>query len=213
MKRLLFILLIPSFINAQTGSISGNAYWKYNDFVGNKADAGSEVYLFYPDTSKVPLNTQCDVQGNFKFDKLEDGNYLVLIVSKNTNTPGVENFTSFDILNTVTLKYFGFDIHQFKPHYDSVSYFKKNYEAALGEKVNVWRMNKQMKEQENKKISYYNSIHNLFEKVLTERLPFNTRLPLLPLHSTFQPKIKFEELEIKGGNNRTLIADFGITYM
>ena len=100
-----------------------------------------------------------------------------------------------------------------QPYYDSVSFYKKTYEDAQGAKINVWKMNKQMKEIEGKKNNYFNSIHNLFEHVYTNKMPFNYRYALLPLRFKLQPKINFEEVEIKKENTQKVITDFGVTYM
>jgi hypothetical protein len=160
----------------------------------------------------LPLTTQCDVQGNFRFNNIADGKYLVLIVSKNTNTPGIDNFNSFDVFNDISLKYFGIDIHKYHPYYDSVFYYKKVYEGALGTKINMWKMNKQLKDVEAKKDAYFNSIHNLFEHAY-EKVPFSAKYALIPLHLTFQPKMKFQEIEVKQGNSQVIVTDFGVTYM
>jgi hypothetical protein len=39
-------------INGDYGTLTGNAYWKYNNYVGNKPDAGAEVTLYSLDTAR-----------------------------------------------------------------------------------------------------------------------------------------------------------------
>ena len=104
----LFCLLSFSLISCKPnyGSLTGNAYWKYNNYVGDKPDAGSEVYLFSQDTSEVPLEATCDVQGNFKFDKVETGDYMLVIKSKNTTNSAADQLQ--EIFTASTIKYFGF---------------------------------------------------------------------------------------------------------
>lgn len=38
-------------LNGETGIVTGNVYWKYNNFVGNRADAGSSLTLLGWDPS------------------------------------------------------------------------------------------------------------------------------------------------------------------
>jgi hypothetical protein len=91
--------------NAGFGQVKGQVTWKYNKYVGVRGDDGAKVML-------IPLNaetkkydnksaamffsgtydsgiivTKCDGYGNFDFgDRIPEGEYICLIVSKNTTS-------------------------------------------------------------------------------------------------------------------------------
>jgi hypothetical protein len=50
---LIALLLVVYCGRSQTGNISGNAFWKYNDYVGNKPDAASDVLLYRIDSPSI----------------------------------------------------------------------------------------------------------------------------------------------------------------
>ena len=58
--------------NAQSGTIKGNVFFKYNDLIGNRADAGSQVIL-YSQADSTFATTTADLQGNFVYDNLQPG--------------------------------------------------------------------------------------------------------------------------------------------
>jgi hypothetical protein len=89
MKKLLsifYIILLIGInkINAQTGSISGNVYWKYNNYVGNRPDAGSEIVLIQLTHPAIQHKAKCDIQGNYKIEGIIPGRYFLQIKSHNT---------------------------------------------------------------------------------------------------------------------------------
>ena len=77
------------FAFCQTGTISGNVFYKYNDFVGNRADAGATVNVLNYDNPEIRLEPlTADVQGNYKTEPLKPGRYMVIVRSKaNTADP------------------------------------------------------------------------------------------------------------------------------
>jgi hypothetical protein len=88
------------------GSLNGNAYWKYNDYVGDKPDPGTEVYLFPWDSSKEVYETTCDVQGNFMFDKIVTGDYILVAISKNTTASSIDQF--YELASSAAFIYLDF---------------------------------------------------------------------------------------------------------
>ena len=87
------------------GQVKGQITWQYNKFIGTRGDNGAKVLLIpVNDTVKTFDNheaamfltgtydsgimvTKCDGYGNFDFgDDVPTGKYIVLIVSKNTNS-------------------------------------------------------------------------------------------------------------------------------
>ncbi len=85
-----------------SGTITGNVTWKYNEYVGTKADVGAQVYLFRrssksrclrvvdvrfgeSDPAKGFYVTQVDLNGKYCFRRLPPGTYDLLVVSKATS--------------------------------------------------------------------------------------------------------------------------------
>lgn len=93
MKKIIFLLLAITTLTSCSkgeGEIKGNVYWKYNDFVGNKPDAGSKIELWGIDTVSIKitnfkLETTADMNGNYAFENVPVGSYMLLVKSKNTN--------------------------------------------------------------------------------------------------------------------------------
>ena len=90
MKQLVCLLLIAILFTScfkGDGKLSGNAFWKFNNYVGNKPDAGTEIFVFSKDNlNKEPLKAVCDVNGTFLIDKIPSGEYIVLASSKAVNS-------------------------------------------------------------------------------------------------------------------------------
>ena len=87
-------------VKVKTGSVTGTVTYKYNSYVGNKADTGATVFLIsktvtsLPDsvglglTSSLPdgcFGTKVDGAGNYTIDNVPVGEYYLVIISKNTN--------------------------------------------------------------------------------------------------------------------------------
>ena len=85
------------------GQVKGQVTWKYNKYLGTRGDDGAKVMLIpkNADTKKFDnhyaamflsgtydsgiIVTKCDGYGNFDFgDRIPEGEYICLIVSKNT---------------------------------------------------------------------------------------------------------------------------------
>ena len=87
-------------VKIKTGKVTGTVTYKYNNYVGNKADTGALVILVsksvttLPDslglglTSGLPegcYGKKVDGSGNYTFDNVPTGEYYLIIMSKNTN--------------------------------------------------------------------------------------------------------------------------------
>lgn len=213
LKNIAFaIILLPYICSAQTGSISGNAFWHYNDYIGNKPDAAADVYLFTGDSTKAPDNTQCDVMGNFKFDQIAPGKYLVLIVSRATTDDGTNNFIVFNAYKGMYREFLGFDITDPKAVYDSVMLLDNDADEAAKQKMTVWNAGKRLKQIEQKKAIAAAEKRRLLN-LCVGGAPFFYHLALMPLAlAHIQHKVYIQLITIKGNENKTVVADFGITY-
>jgi hypothetical protein len=205
MKILSFLLLINTVCYCQLSTISGNAFWKYNDYVGNKPDAGSYVYLYSSDSSTTSKSTQCDVMGNFKFENIKPGRYLIAIFSQNTKTWGDENLDALKEVNTSN--YLGFNVFDLDPVlYDSILFYRDEYYKAMNQKMKTSGIKKWTDNVLNKGNIYKNSIYRLMNKapISLKLNPFQITLPI-------QRRFILKEIIIKDGENSTVIADFGLT--
>lgn len=225
MKKIILMLLIccPIICIAQ-GSIQGNVFWKYNDYVGNKPDAGSEVYLFSKDTSASPAETQCDVMGNFKFGNVNPGQYAVIIISRNTNDNGDYNFIFFDTYNKESKYFFGFDIKQYS-QYSLLDTLNKLIDTEViqdsaihKKKITLWNYNKRYNENNLADLEVIKARDSLSrQKQLILQNAFkncrqNSKIAFSTSVIFINEKIYFQPITINGNENKTIVADFGISY-
>lgn len=75
----------------QFSSFHGNVFWKYNDYVGNKPDAGADVLLYGIPDSTICYSTKADVRGDFTYDCIPSGTYLLIVTSSNTTSSTLES--------------------------------------------------------------------------------------------------------------------------
>lgn len=212
MKKRLFIsclilLISVNAIKAQTGSVSGNVFWKYNNYVGNKADAGSEVILIQLTNPAIQHKTKCDLQGNYKIEGIIPGRYFLQIKSQNTKQDPIFYTRLFKI---------------FKGNLDSaydikVSSFRNDLQDEIDElyKQQV-ELNKKMTQM---KYAIYRKENEKIEKELLSKIKeWIESMPIefknkLGIYTSLHESLDYEVLEIKENKNETVITDFGITYM
>jgi hypothetical protein len=212
MKKRLFIiyaiLLIGiNKINAQTGSISGNVYWKYNNYVGNRPDAGSEIVLIQLTHPAIQHKAKCDIQGNYKIEGIIPGRYFLQIKSQNTKQDPIFYTRLFKI---------------FKDNLDSAYEIKvSNFRNDLQNEIDVLyeqqvELNKRMRQM---KYAAYRKENDKIEKELhikikdwIESMPIEIKNKL-GIYSYIHESLDYEVLEIKENKNETVVTDFGITYL
>ena len=88
-------------VRVKTGSVAGVVTYKYNQYVGNRADVGSIVMLIstsvtslteltaFGDVSRQPEGcyaTQVDGSGEYRMDDSPVGEYYLIILSENTTS-------------------------------------------------------------------------------------------------------------------------------
>ena len=205
MKKLLLFILIASFLSSCKnghGTLEGNVYWKYNNFVGNRPDAGSTAYLYPFAKNSKPIQETVDVQGNFQFDKVNTGDYLLIVVSKNTTASPAEQTKELLNHSTDIKKIFGLDINLMAPqnvkkfkYEDSVFYslkidFNNNIKAGIAE---------------SKK---HEEASNFFAGRIVKAIPVNNELAQYALSN----KIKIEKVTIEKDKTNKEVIDFGVTY-
>jgi len=200
----------PEGLNGDYGQFTGNVYWKYNNFVGNKPDAGSKIILYALDTLRkdIKYETTCDVMGNFKFDKVLSGEYLLVVNSKNTTNSPDDHLDELRIYSYDLNKLFGYNIYkeaesEFKEYekLDSVyrearlAYYK-DYDVYSKSSDTYRKLEKQKMDLAGK---------------LIEKIPLELRSKI-GLYSSYSNKFDLSNITINEGKTTNKVIDFGITY-
>ena len=120
-------------INGDYGILTGNVYWKYNDYVGNKADAGALITLYSLDSIRgnVKYETTADVDGDYKFEKVLPGRYFLIVRSKNTTARPTLQISSIVIFADEMKQLFAFDIDKYKNQLAEIDKLDSTYTAIL----------------------------------------------------------------------------------
>lgn len=197
-------------LNGDYGILTGNAYWKFNNYVGNKADAGAEVTLYSLDTIRgnLKFETKTDIQGNYKFEKILPGNYLLIVRSKNATDCPDAHLSNLMIYGNKIKQLFGFDIHQYKSQLDEINvlddqYYQSNEEfpstGTLDQMNESIAKTKAISKERNEKIQ---QLFSLF--------PDDFKIKI-KLYSGYSNAYDFSTIQIEEGKTENIITDFGIT--
>jgi hypothetical protein len=197
-KILMLLLLIPGLVSAQKSSIRGKAFFDYNDNVKNKADVGARIVLISKNDKEFHQETTADLSGNYSFQDVTPGDYLLILTSKNTKEEPVTSVESLmlysDFLNDwseglaqqfQTAKYDSLQnkIREFKDNRDSHKFNEKKLQA--------------MKQ----------SVNDLITQFYAQ-LPL-TAIRRLDLKSPAD-KMKFELIKV-GNTELNVVTEFGIS--
>ena len=200
-------MLLPLFCFGQTGILTGNVYWKYNDYVGNKGDAGAEV-LLYSDSLSNPRTATCDLQGNYKIDGLQPGNYLLVIKSHNTTDNWFHDIIEIHFANWLHYTGFRSDLLN-QQYYDSIEVYMKRYYNDVGEKVGAFAYKK-----------HQNKMKQDQGLIDAARAKFFARIPKANLEYSFWQieldvprKIDVKEITITPSQTTSVVTDFGVTFI
>lgn len=201
-------------VNAQqstNGTISGNVYWKYNDYVGNKADAGSEVQLTSLTNPSTTFKSTCDLQGNYKIEGIQPGRYFLIIKSKNTKQDPVWYSRIFGIYKLQLDTVLSTNVSSFRPDLQAEIDTLYNKQMALvkdyAQNINKWKPSKYIKENEKLKTALHDKIKEWFSV-----MPSDLKMKLdtyYYIHESFYYQI----VEITTNKSETIVTDFGITYL
>lgn len=210
-RKLLFILVLFSILTSCTkkpGTLTGNIYWKYNDYVGNKPDASSTINLYSITDKNVTLETSTDVAGNYKIEEIPPGKYFLVIKSGNTTDSPKDHLDNL-LIHSVQIKtVFGYDLKNLKKEIAEIDKLQQEYQNIL------------IDENESKYGGLYKQIDK-YEKIkkeikdksfaLISKLPseFKTKIGL---YTGYDKSIHFANIEIKEAKTTNENVDFGITY-
>jgi hypothetical protein len=195
-------------INGNYGSLSGNVSWEFNDYVGNKADAGADVILISVDTIRGDLKYEstADLQGNYKFENVLPGSYFLIIKSKNaTDCPEDHLYNMMAYKNDLG-KLYGLNLNPFKKEIDQIEALHEKYTKILmGDELEYGGLNN--------KIEQYTKI----EKAIRERaskvidkFPIHVKQKI-GIYSGYSNALYFANIQIEEGKPEVVITDFGIT--
>jgi hypothetical protein len=200
----------PDGLNGDNGQLTGNVYWKYNNYVGNKPDAGSFVELYSIDTLRkdVRYETTCDVMGNFKLDKVITGWYLMIVHSENTTSSPNDQLQSLLYYSHHLSQLWGYDIYKSNEsdlrqyrildslYSRAIVANEKDY-GSLSKKIDAYR------KIEKQKIDVAGNIINKFPKEFCSKIG---------LYGLYSKKINITTVKINEGKTANEVVDFGITY-
>ncbi len=196
-------------LNGDYGVLTGNAYWKYNNYVGNRPDAGTKVTLYPLDSirSGVKYEATADVQGNYRIEKILPGKYLAIVRSENATDCPEDHLQRFQIYSNRIKQLFQFDLDKYKSEIQEIDKLQNEYYEVL------------MDDDDKKygglsgKIKKYSSIES------TARDKANELINSFP--DDFKGKIKlytgysnaydFETIVVDETKTNNINSDFGIT--
>ena len=202
MKKLSLILLCVimsscSFFNGH-GSLSGNCYWKYNDYVGNKADAGAEIELYSLDDMELKYKVTADLNGNYKIEEVPVGKYFLIIHSKNTTDCPRSHLDNLSIYNDKIKLLFGFDIKKYKAQLNEIEKLDSLSNYSLFDKESTDDYYKYEKLANEKAIKLIESFPKDFKNKIK-------------LYTGYSYTYDFSTITIEKDKNINVISDFGIT--
>lgn len=208
--KLLIIVILIAFTSCtkKPGSLTGNVFWKYNDYVGNKPDAGSDVKLYSLTNKETNFKTTSDVSGNYKIEEITPGKYFLIVQSNNT-TDSPQVLVSTILNNSSSLNFlFGFDEKKYSKEINEIKSLQEAYEQTLID-------NDQKYGGLENKIEKYEAIEKdintkcmfLIAKFPTE---FTSKIGIASGYN--EKSIDLNVIEISEGKTTNQNKDFGITY-
>ncbi len=208
-KNFKILKTYPKSINGDYGTMTGNVFWKYNDFVGNRADTGAEVVLYSLDTirSGLKYEAKVDLQGKYKFDKVLSGNYFLIVRSENVRDCPDKHIQNFENYSYEMNQLFGFSTNKYKKQLDEINRLRELYTKTLiDEDVSKYGG---LSNQITKYTNLENEIRDKSIKLI-EKFPEDFKSKI-KLYSSYGNSYDFSIIEINENNNTDEISDFGIT--
>lgn len=196
-------------INGDYGTLTGNAYWKYNNYVGNKADAGAEIELYSLDTARGNLKYEAsaDVQGNYRIEKVLPGSYFLIVRSKNATDCPERHLDNIIFYSDYMKQLFGLDINKYKTQLDEIKTLDSTFSAIL------FDSDEKKYGGLSGKIDKYTAIEKEMrdkaEKLL-EALPDDFKKKI-HLFTGYSNAYDFTTIRIEEGKTENENTDFGIT--
>lgn len=196
-------------INGDYGTMTGNAYWKYNNYVGNKADAGAEIELYSLDTVRGNLKYEAsaDVQGNYRIEKVLPGSYFLMVRSKNATDCPERHLDNLVLYENYMKQLFGLDIDNYKTQLDEIKNLESTFTAILTD--NDEKKYGGLSGKIDKYTAIEREMREKAEKLL-EGLPDDFKKKI-HLYTGYSNAYDFTTIRIEEGKTENENSDFGIT--
>ncbi|HAH56170.1 MAG TPA: hypothetical protein DCM02_13040 [Flavobacterium sp.] len=199
----------PESINGGYGSMTGNVFWKYNEFVGNRADTGAEVVLYSTDTIRKGLKytAKVDLQGKYKFDKVLSGNYFLVVRSENTTECPEDHIEMLGLYANELKVVFGFDLIKYKKQLDEINKLHNLYlDILIDEDSDKYGG---ISNQIAKYSKLDNQVRDKSAKLI-ESFPEDFKSKI-KMYSSYGNSYDFSSIAIIENKNIDEISDFGLT--
>jgi len=214
MKKIYILILISFTILSCTkkpGTLTGNVYWKYNNYVGNKPDSGAKIKLItYDKTQKDSIfETTADLSGNYSINEIPPGKYFLIIESENTTDNPKDHLDNLQVWSKNLKELFGLDLQKYSKEITEIDNDYKKYMDVLSDS------DYDKYGGVSKKIELYQSLEkSAFEKSenLIAKIPSKIRFNIGIL-TGYSKSLDFQSVEIKEAKTMNIITDFGTTYM
>ena len=200
--KYLFVLVVVIIGSCKphVGSVNGNIFWKYNDYVGNKPDAGSSIDIYKIGDTISTGSAICDVKGDFIMENIPIGKYMLIAKSENTNASALDHVISLS------------------PYFFSESAtpnLAKQYVVIRNDIDTIRRLEIELFD----KYDYnHRIIRQREEDVLTDHLDSISRAFLAELKNKeifpypLSKKQFYKVIEVKPEQTTNVVVDFGVTY-
>lgn len=202
MKKYLIIVILfcISACIKHKGNLNGTVSWKYNEYVGFRADVGSAVYLFSKNNDALPYQTKVDLMGNFKFENIPTGNYLLIIISENSSNKESE-----------TLKYLAQNSFYLKDYFHNKFYTVDSCYSANSEKFDLYDSLDIYSS--NLSNSDYEKYRHLSLYLDTTSMNIISNLNDIGFPFIYNSRLYIEEVTIKKERTENVSVNFGYTYI
>jgi len=211
-KYLIMLITILSVISCskKPGKLTGNVYWKYNNYVGNKPDAGAKVSLFVIDKNKKDsiFETTTDVNGNYTINDIPPAKYLLVIQSENTTSSPKEHLDNLKNYSKEMKQLFGFDLNKYATTLKEIDNDYIKYEEILTDMDYNKYGGLSNKIDECKK--YQKNIDDKSANLI-DKLPKELKIKL-GLYTGYSKSLDINNIEIKEDKTINQNTDFGTTY-
>jgi hypothetical protein len=194
--------------NGNYSSLSGNVSWKYNDYVGNKADVGSEITLISMDTIRGVLKYEstADLQGNYKIENVLPGVYFLIIKSKNATDCPENHLSNLKNYSDDLGQLFGLNLLPFEKEIDQVDQLHEQFTKILFADASAYGGY-------TNQINQYTKIETDMRKraaKIIEELPDDAKRKI-GIYTGYSNALYFSNIRIEEGKPEVNITDFGIT--
>jgi len=189
------------------GSLTGNATYSLNRIIGDRPDGSSDIYLFPYDKNDSVIYAECDLNGNFSFNNIPSGKYVLIGVSgKATGSPADNYFVLYNSQYMVDLGFFFFKL-------DSNLEKKATDLVNVRQQLLVYKDDDYDEKGKNARdsLQLIEGLANKLSDSLINMIPQNSRL-LRNMAVVGIRKLSMEYVTVENDKTNTQTVNFGSTY-